>query len=96
MKSPVIFSEIKGKHRRKKVHQTEKTQNVRHSSIAYITESAGTVLWAGKCRKNDTGTKVSFFPDAEIFEKIYFKADAIPRKDNILILLSRAVFDCWE
>ena len=30
-----------------------------------------------KCRKNDTGTKVSFFPDAEIFEKIYFKADAI-------------------
>lgn len=32
---------------------------------------------AGKCQKNDTGTKVSFFPDAEIFEKIYFKADAI-------------------
>ncbi len=32
---------------------------------------------AGKCRKNDTGTKVSFFPDAEIFEKIYFKAAAI-------------------
>ncbi len=31
----------------------------------------------GKCRKNDTGTKVSFFPDAEIFEKIFFKADAI-------------------
>ena len=31
----------------------------------------------GKCRKNDTGTKVSFFPDAEIFEKIYFMADAI-------------------
>ena len=27
---------------------------------------------------------------------LYFKADAIPRKDNILILLSRAVFDCWE
>lgn len=24
-----------------------------------------------------SGTKVSFFPDAEIFEKIYFKADAI-------------------
>ncbi len=31
----------------------------------------------GKCRKNDTGTKVSFFPDGEIFEKIYFKADSI-------------------
>ena len=26
---------------------------------------------AGKCRKNDTGTKVSFFPDAEIFETAY-------------------------
>lgn len=35
---------------------------------------------AGKCRKNDTGTKVSFFPDAEIFEKIYFKADAIKNR----------------
>ncbi len=31
----------------------------------------------GKCKKADTGTKVRFFPDAEIFEKIYFKADAI-------------------
>ena len=31
----------------------------------------------GKCRKNDTCTTVSFFPDGEIFEKTYFKADAI-------------------
>lgn len=31
----------------------------------------------GKCRKADTGTTVRFFPDGEIFEKIYFKADAI-------------------
>lgn len=31
----------------------------------------------GKCRKNDTGTTVRFFPDGEIFEKTYFKADAI-------------------
>lgn len=31
----------------------------------------------GKCRKNDTGTTVRFFPDAEIFEKIYFKAESI-------------------
>lgn len=31
----------------------------------------------GTCRKNDTGTTVRFFPDGEIFEKIYFKADAI-------------------
>lgn len=31
----------------------------------------------GKCRKNDTGTIVRFFPDGEIFEKIYFKAESI-------------------
>ncbi len=31
----------------------------------------------GTCRKNDTGTKVTFLPDKEIFEKTYFKADAI-------------------
>lgn len=31
----------------------------------------------GTCRKNDTGTKVTFLPDKDIFEKTYFKADAI-------------------
>ena len=31
----------------------------------------------GTCRKNDTGTTVQFKPDAEIFDKTYFKAEAI-------------------
>ncbi len=31
----------------------------------------------GTCRKNDTGTSVTFLPDNEIFEKTYFKAEAI-------------------
>lgn len=31
----------------------------------------------GTCRRNDTGTTVSFMPDGEIFEKTYFKAEAI-------------------
>ena len=31
----------------------------------------------GTCRKNDTGTKVTFLPDGEIFEKTRFKSDAI-------------------
>lgn len=31
----------------------------------------------GTCRKGDTGTMVRFKPDAEIFEKTYFKAEAI-------------------
>lgn len=31
----------------------------------------------GTCRKNDSGTSVTFLPDGDIFEKTYFKADAI-------------------
>ncbi len=31
----------------------------------------------GTCRKNDSGTSVTFLPDKEIFEKTYFKAEAI-------------------
>ncbi len=31
----------------------------------------------GTCRKNDTGTTVTFLPDGEIFEKTIFKAEAI-------------------
>ncbi len=31
----------------------------------------------GTCRKGDTGTTVRFLPDDEIFEKTYFKAEAI-------------------
>ena len=31
----------------------------------------------GTFRKNDTGTSVTFIPDKEIFEKTYFKAEAI-------------------
>ena len=31
----------------------------------------------GTCRKSDTGTKVTFLPDGEIFEKTRFKSDAI-------------------
>ncbi len=31
----------------------------------------------GTCRKGDSGTTVQFLPDAEIFDKTYFKAEAI-------------------
>lgn len=31
----------------------------------------------GTCRKNDTGTSITFLPDDEIFEKTYFKAESI-------------------
>ncbi|MBQ9030728.1 MAG: DNA gyrase subunit B [Parasporobacterium sp.] len=31
----------------------------------------------GTCRKSDTGSTITFLPDKEIFEKTYFKAEAI-------------------
>ena len=34
----------------------------------------------GTCAENVTGTKVTFLPDSEIFEKTYFKADAIKNR----------------
>lgn len=34
----------------------------------------------GTCGINQTGTKVIFFPDPEIFDKTYFKADAIKNR----------------
>ncbi len=34
----------------------------------------------GKCNKSDTGTKVTFYPDASIFETIEFKSETICKK----------------
>lgn len=34
----------------------------------------------GSCRKSDTGTKVTFYPDASIFESVEFKTDIIRKK----------------
>ena len=34
----------------------------------------------GTCRRGTSGTQVRFYPDKEIFEKIYFKADSIQRR----------------
>jgi len=34
----------------------------------------------GTCRRGISGTQVRFFPDREIFEKIYFKAESIQRR----------------
>lgn len=46
-------------------------QRYEQGKICYDLKETGT------CRKNDTGTTVNFFPDGEIFEKIYFKAESI-------------------
>ena len=40
----------------------------------------GSLEPVGKCAKTSTGTKVTFYPDPEIFETIEFKADVIKKK----------------
>lgn len=49
-------------------------QRYERGSVCYDLKVKGT------CRKSDTGTCIRFLPDDEIFEKIYFKADAIKRR----------------
>ncbi len=46
-------------------------QRYERGKVMYPLEQIGT------CRKNDTGTTVTFLPDAEIFEKTKFNADAV-------------------
>ncbi|MBQ8731188.1 MAG: DNA topoisomerase IV subunit B, partial [Lachnospiraceae bacterium] len=46
-------------------------QRYERGKVMYPLEQIGT------CRKNDKGTKVTFLPDAEIFEKTKFNADAV-------------------
>ena len=46
-------------------------QRYERGKVMYPLEQIGT------CRKNDTGTSVRFLPDGAIFDKTYFKAEAI-------------------
>lgn len=43
----------------------------------------------GKCAKSKTGTKVIFYPDAEIFETITFKAEVIKKKLKEIAYLNK-------
>ena len=43
----------------------------------------------GKCAKKDTGTKVIFYPDPEIFETTVFKADVIKKKLKEIAFLNK-------
>ena len=51
-------------------------------------KKCGEVEVVGTCRKNDTGTKVTFMPDGEIFEKTYFKADAVRSRMHETVYLN--------
>lgn len=41
------------------------------------------------CRKNDTGTKVTFYPDADIFETVTFKSEVIKKKLKEIAFLNK-------
>ncbi|MCQ2506260.1 MAG: DNA gyrase subunit B [Lachnospiraceae bacterium] len=50
----------------------------------------------GKCPKNDTGTKVTFYPDPAIFENVDFKPETISKKMKEMAFLNKGltlVFD---
>ena len=44
---------------------------------------------AGKCTKNDTGTKVTFYPDDTIFETVEFKPETIKKKLKEIAYLNK-------
>ena len=45
----------------------------------------------GSCRKSDTGTKVTFYPDASIFETVEFKTDIIRKKLKEVAYLNKGL-----
>ncbi len=45
----------------------------------------------GTCRKNDTGTSVTFYPDADIFETTEFKAETICKRLKEIAFLNRGL-----
>ncbi len=50
----------------------------------------------GKCNKNDTGTKVTFYPDETIFETVEFKADTIKKKLKEIAFLNKNLLICFN
>ena len=47
----------------------------------------------GHCLKNNTGTKVTFYPDDEIFETVEFKTDLIVKKLKEIAYLNKGPAD---
>lgn len=45
----------------------------------------------GKCAKSDTGTKVTFYPDDEIFESVVFKPEVIKKKLKEIAFLNKGL-----
>lgn len=43
----------------------------------------------GKCKKSETGTKVTFYPDPEIFETVIFKPETVKKKLKEIAYLNK-------
>lgn len=52
-------------------------------------EKDGLLPVAGKCKKSETGTKVTFYPDDSIFETVEFKSETIKKKLKEIAFLNR-------
>ncbi len=51
----------------------------------------GLIPATGKCNKSDTGTKVTFYPDPEIFDTIDFKSETIKKKLKEIAYLNKGL-----
>ncbi len=54
-------------------------------------DEKGNLPPVGKCAKSDTGTKVTFYPDPEIFETTEFKADTITKRLKEIAYLNKGL-----
>ena len=54
-------------------------------------DEKGNLPPVGKCTKSDTGTKVTFYPDPEIFETVEFKADTICKRLKEIAYLNKGL-----
>ena len=54
-------------------------------------DEKGNLPSVGKCTKSDTGTKVTFYPDAEIFETVEFKAETVKKRLKEIAFLNRGL-----
>ena len=61
-------------------------ENGGHPSVELVN---GYLPVVGKCKKSDTGTKVTFYPDPEIFETVEFKSEIIQKKLKEIAYLNK-------
>lgn len=68
-------------------------ENGGHPTVALV---KGELPVISTCRKNDTGTKVTFYPDEDIFETTVFKSDIIKKKLKEIAYLNKNLLINFE